>query len=118
MHHVLSVWDFTSNKLQVIPLSTFDGCSKITKLDLSDNSLTGVEDIWLPSNFTTLDLSRNKMKYVDDNFCEHAPGVKHLNISNNILETISRYNFYECDLISLDISRNQLTRIQATCSSV
>ncbi|XP_022253934.1 slit homolog 2 protein-like [Limulus polyphemus] len=84
---------------------------------MSFNHITGVANFSLSSplrSLKTLVLSHNNISIIADYSFVEFPCLTLLNLSHNVLETLSEASFQEVDLEILDLSWNMLTSLPET----
>ncbi|KAI4110967.1 MAG: hypothetical protein LQ339_000969 [Xanthoria mediterranea] len=99
---------YISNEAWKLPPS-FSLATKLTVLDLSNNSLEQLEHAELDKlqNLVSLKLSNNKLRYLPAYFNSYQ-SLRSLNISSNYLETFPDFLCDLKSLIDLDISFNAI----------
>ncbi|XP_041971310.1 leucine-rich repeat-containing protein 40 [Aricia agestis] len=77
------------NEIHSIAEDSFVGLTKLETLDLSDNRLTILTNVFLPlSNLQHLNISRNELQNLSDNYFNNWV-LQHLDISHNELRTVA-----------------------------
>jgi Leucine-rich repeat (LRR) protein len=127
-----------SNDLRAVTVELFKSCSNLIVLDLSNNfleNLTNVYEALRPVQFKlrelklignsiaklvdfpkfpsleVLDLSYNKLKLIEDNSFFSLPKLTHLYLTNNVIERIENEAFkYSRNLAIILLNNNQLSR--------
>lgn len=133
--------DLSRNKIQTIPNNVFTNLS-LKRLNLSRNEITQVEPnafdsldsleaLYLSENrlqlirgehifkslwqLTTLDLSHNQIKMIDNYFFLYNKKLTHLYLNHNHIEHLSPNAFVNINLLSqLDLSHNSIATLPPT----
>ena len=67
--------------------------------------------IYYLKDLVFLDMSNNRLTYIEDNFCWSLSGLKTLNLSGNFIKYIPRSIRYMRHLQELNLSKNEITLI-------
>lgn len=70
--------NFENNELESLPYSTMQGFELITKMLVKNNSIEFIDSDNLPENLTEIDLSENKMKYLNTAVIQRFSNMKML----------------------------------------
>lgn len=106
--------DLSGNKIRVIPLN-FLRLSSLESLTLHHNSLESIEG--LPASLTSLNLSRNLLKVLSDEFFELLPNLRDVDLSSNALKALPEFPD-SAALTVLNISNNALSALPTSVSKL
>ncbi|KAG6441533.1 hypothetical protein O3G_MSEX001830 [Manduca sexta] len=77
------------NNITNIYEESFDGLTKLESLDLSENKLTSLANIFTPlKNLQHLNLSRNNIEFINENYFDNWL-LQHLDVSHNNLRKLA-----------------------------
>jgi Leucine rich repeat len=108
---VLKQLDLYKNDISMTEQFAWGGLKELEQMDLSSNQMIHLdyEFEYLPK-LKTLDLSRNRLSYVDLNKFKNNSNLMHLNIKRNNIKRMEPCQ-QQLGLTSLDLSSNALTDI-------
>ena len=99
-------------QINVLPTNFLRTLSSLRYLDLSNNRLMGIPlSRKIRTNLHHLNLNGNHINSINEFMLVGSPFMKELLLSNNDVETIDRFAFYNSSLQHLDLSYNRLTSI-------
>ena len=107
---MLMYLNLSNNTLSSLP-HTFKNLKNLNQLFLTDNKFDTVPKNCFLSNLTHFDISYNNMETISDDIINVIISLQHFNVSCNKLSSISDKIYNLKQLITLDLSYNQLTNL-------
>lgn len=94
-------------------VSRTSGCDVMgSKANCSGKNYDQLPSDSIPGHVTDLDVSKNKIKIIDNSTCRSYNAIKKLNLSHNEIVSIHPSAFYYLtEMESLDLSHNRLSRV-------
>lgn len=105
----------TDSFIERIPKSYVNDDYAIQSLVMSNNSIETLDVGLAAGNLTYLDLSRNRLSYINNRTFDRMNNIVFLGLGSNRIENMSVYAFAGLSkLVHLDLSRNNLTYLMDT----
>ena len=104
--------DLSYNNLSEKSSHDFTKIPHVEELYLSFNKFNNIPIyIYYLKNLTLLDMSNNRITYIDENFCWNLIGLKNLDLSGNFIKYIPRSIKYMRNLEEVYLAKNEIIHI-------
>ncbi|XP_023315876.1 protein artichoke-like [Trichogramma pretiosum] len=105
----LEVLDLSRNELSNVKVETFDALISLSELNLDDNLLRSVPNLFNNVKLTSLSIRRNKLQVIERRELQNLKSLRVLQLGGNRIRSISAGSFEDLDsLAELDLSNNEL----------
>ncbi len=105
------------NAFRSLPISLASSCHKLTRLIMTHNAITQIDDLFQASNppwaqtLTQLDLSSNRLTQIPGGIWKGLPNLQVLSLSFNQLKSVHDWDWLPPTLTQLNLSENALEQV-------